>query len=406
MSQLSFDNLTIVGAVAFVIPFLIGLMPAIRLPAIALEILAGFAVGPHGFGWASIDAPVQVFAAVGLSTLLFLAGFEFDVRSLQGPRLKSIMSSFVASLGLALILAFILNEFRLETTTILLTTIFASTSLGLIVPLLKDAHEESSAFGQLVIAAASLGEIGPLVLLSLMFSASAEKVSVQLVLLIGLVLAIGLIGLAVTRAQRVAWLSEPVLRLADTSAQLRIRAVVLLLGTIAVFAYHLGFEAILGAFLAGALLAQLSGSPRQENLLFRQKLDAIGFGVFIPVFFIASGMRLDLPGLIDDHSALAKVPLYLAALLIARGIPTLFFREQIGMRRSIAGGFLEATSLSFVVAASGIGLTTGLLDENTAAALVGAGLLSALLFPLIGMAIAGRSVPEPEFRTDEFLAEA
>lgn len=398
-APLSFDSLAILSAVAFLVPFLAGLAPRLRLPAIALEILAGFAVGPHGLKWASVDAPVQIFSTVGLAALLFLAGFEFDIRQLQGPRLGSIARGFGLSLALGALLAFGLSAVHLAEAPFLLMTIFTSTSLGLIVPMLKDAREESTAFGQLIIAGAALGEIGPLILLSLIFSASAARFVIQIGLLAGLLALIGLLGLAIWRAERTTWLSAPLLRLSETSAQLRVRGVVLLLSAVGVVAYHLGFEGILGAFLAGALLSQVSGDALKASPLFRQKLEAVGFGVFIPIFFISSGMKLDLGGLLTNPASAVRVPIYLAALLIARGLPALFYRQHVGLRRAIAAGLLQATSLSFVVAASGIGMSAGLLQANTAAALVGAGLLSALICPLAGFALIGRD-PTPPLAPD------
>jgi Kef-type K+ transport system membrane component KefB len=176
-------------------------------------------------------------------------------------------------------------------------------------------------------------------------------------------------------------------RLQDTTAQIRVRgAIVLLIGFVAL-AEAFGLEAILGAFAAGAILTLIDRDDQMTHPLFRQKLSAIGFGVFIPVFFVASGVRFDLNALLDKPSNLAMVPIFLVALAVARGIPAVLYRGFVGGRRAAIAGLLQATSLPFIVAATAIGQRLHLLTGAQSAALIAAGLLSVLIFPLVGLSL-------------------
>jgi len=206
------------------------------------------------------------------------------------------------------------------------------------------------------------------------------------------------IALAVVAAVRGAehWsrLSGALLRLQDTTAQIRVRGAFVLLVAFAALAQELGLEVILGAFVAGLLLTVVDGDQAMTHPDFRRKLEAVGYGVLISVFFVTSGLRFDLEALTADTSTLAKVPLFLAALLAVRALPALLYRRELGGAREVrAAGLLQATSLPFIVAATAIGLDLGLLSEATAAGLVAAGLLSVLAFPLLAVSALRAGAP-------------
>lgn len=404
MPVITFDSFTVVAAVAFLVPLVLGFAPRLRVPSIVLEIVAGFAIGPHGFGWATVDPAVYVFSVVGLDALLFLAGFEFDWQEMRGLLFGSVARGFLLSCGLALICAFGLTALHVVTAPLVVATILASTSLGLVVPILKDAGEERSELGKLVIAGCTLGEIGPLIFLSVVFATGARDAAVHLGLLIGLVAFAALLGLVIWKAQRISQLSTILRRLENTSSQLRIRGVGVLLAVIGLAAYHIGFETILGAFLAGAILALVLGVDLKQNELFRHKLDGIAYGVFVPFFFISSGMQLDIGALFAHASALAKVPVFLIALLVVRGLPAVLYRGEVGPRQLMAAGLLQATSLSFIVVATEIAQEAGMIDATNSVALVAAGLLSALIYPLAALVLMGNLEREPEPEIGEALA--
>src|SRR5829696_3821991 len=184
------------------------------------------------------------------------------------------------------------------------------------------------------------------------------------------------------------------LRLQDTTAQIRVRAALLLLVGFAALAETLGLEAILGAFIAGALVSLVDRDEVMTHPEFRRKLEAVGFGFFIPVFFVTSGVRFDLDALTASASSLLMVPVFLAALLAVRGIPAALYRSRLGARKAAIAGLMQSTSLPFIVASTAIGQELGLIDASGSAALIGAGLLSVLCFPLAGLVLLrGPSVP-------------
>jgi Kef-type K+ transport system membrane component KefB len=322
--------------------------------------------------------------------LLFLAGLEIEPDRLRGRTLRLSALGFAVSVAIALLVSLALSAGGLVQTPLLVAIVLCATSLGVLIPVLKDAGEISTTFGQLIVAAATIADFGAIILLSLFFSGEGGAGSTLLLLgeLLALAVAAGLIVRGAERSMRI---RTDLLRLQDTSAQIRVRAAFVLLVGFAAIAETLGLEAILGAFLAGAIVSLVDRDRAMTHPDFRRKLEAVGFGLFIPVFFVTSGVRFDLDALTASSSSLLIVPVFLAALLAARGLPALAYRSVIGTRRSAIAGLLQATSLPFIVAATAIGMELGLIDAAESAALVGAGLLSVLVFPLSGLILLRRA---------------
>jgi Kef-type K+ transport system membrane component KefB len=389
-SMPSFDNLLIVAAVAFAAPFLLGLFPGVRLPAVVLEIVAGIVVGPSVLGIVEVDQSLEVLAVIGLAFVLFLAGLEIEFSELRGRVLRVSALGFALSFAIAVVVALGLRAGGLVETPLLVAIVLCSTSLGVLVPVLKDAGEIESTFGQLIVAAASIADFGAIILLTIFFSGEGGAGS-TLVLLGELVL-LSAVVLAVLRgAERSRRIRADLLRLQDTTAQIRVRAAFVLFAGFAAVAESLGLEVILGTFIAGAILSLADRDQVMTHPDFRRKLEAVGFGFFIPVFFVTSGVRFDLDALTASASSLAMVPVFLAALLAVRGLPALLYRQLIDARRTAIAGLMQATSLPFIVAATTIGAELGLIDAAESAALIGAGLLSVLLFPLSGLVLLRRA---------------
>ena len=387
MPELSLAGVVVVAAVAFAVPLLLGLFPGLRLPSVVLEIVVGIVLGPSGLDWVHVDLPLQVLSLLGLAFLLFLAGLEIDLHQLRGKLLGLVAGGFVVSFAIGLAVSGGLGAAGLVDTPLLVAIILTATSLGVVIPVLKDADQVESDFGQLVIAAASIADFGAVILLSLFFSREASGPAAQLLLIGGLVLLAVGVGVGLARAGRSMRLSEDLGRLQDSSAQIRVRGAVLLLAGLVLVAQRLGLETILGAFLAGALLRVVDRDEMMTHPKFRVKLEALGYGFLVPVFFIVSGIRFNLAALTANPANLRLVPLFLAVLLVVRGLPAWLYRSRVDARRSVVAGLLQATSLPFIVAATQIGMELGKLDQATGAALVAAGLLSVLLFPLAALTV-------------------
>jgi Kef-type K+ transport system membrane component KefB len=385
MPELSLAGVVVVAAVAFAVPLFLGLFPRLRLPSVVLEIVVGIVLGPSVLDWVQVDLPLQVLSLLGLAFLLFLAGLEIDVHQLRGRLLGLVTVGFAASFAIGLAVSGGLAAVGLVDTPLLVAIILTATSLGVVIPVLKDVGQVESEFGQLVIAAASIADFGAVILLSLFFSREASGPGAQLLLIGGLVLLAVLVGLGLARAGRWMRLSADLGRLQDSSAQIRVRGAVLLLALLVWVAQRLGLEVILGAFMAGALLRVVDRDEMMTHPKFRVKLEALGYGFLVPVFFVVSGVRFNLQALTANPANLRLVPLFLAVLLVVRGLPAWLYRSRVGTRHSVVAGLLQATSLPFIVAATQIGQELGKLDQATGAALVAAGLLSVLLFPMAAL---------------------
>jgi Kef-type K+ transport system membrane component KefB len=389
-----FGDLLIVVAIAFAAPFLLGLFPTLRLPSVVVEIVAGILAGPAVLDIVKVDEAIEVIALIGLAFVLFLAGLEIELDRLRGQVLRLSALGFALSFGVAVVVGFALKATGQIETPLLVAIVLCSTSLGVIVPVLKDSGEIESTFGQLIVAAASIADFGAIILLTLFFSGEGGPGS-TLLLLGALVLLAAVVFFVVRGAERSTIIRADLVRLQDTTAQIRVRAAIVLFIGFAAIAEELGLEVILGAFVAGLIVSLLDRDEVMTHPEFRRKLEAIGFGFFIPVFFITSGIRFDLDALTADASSLVMVPVFLVALVVVRGLPALIYRPVIGSRRTAAAAVLQATSLPFIVAATAIGVELGLMDAAESAALIGAGLLSVLLFPLGGLALLGRGMPRP-----------
>ena len=388
MTDLHFGGLLLVVTVAFAAPFLHGLAPRLRLPSVVVEIVAGILIGPSVLGWVHIDEPIAVLSLIGLAFLLFLAGLEIEFEHLRGQVLKLAFGGWIVSFAVGVVAGLVLKAAGLVDTPLLVAIILAATSLGIIIPVLKDAGQIATPFGQLVVAAGTIADFGGIILLSLFFSGQGG-VGATVVLLAGLFGIGAAVLFAVRGAERSKAVMRDLVRLQDTTAQIRVRgAWVLMIGFVAL-AEAFGLEAILGAFAAGAILTLVDSDNFMTHPLFRRKLEAVGFGVFIPVFFVASGIRFDLNALLDHPSNLIKVPIFLAALFLVRGLPAVLYRGFVGARRAAVAAVLQSTSLPFIVAATAIGQELGLLDGAQSAALIAAGLLSVLIFPVTGLALLG-----------------
>ncbi|WP_433782124.1 cation:proton antiporter [Actinomycetospora sp. CA-101289] len=386
---LSLASAAVVATVALLAPLTVRWL-RLPVPEIVVQIVAGAVIGPQVLGLATADAPVAVLATVGLGFLLLLAGLEVDLRRLRGRVLRLTLAAFALSFALACGVGAGLAATGLVRSPLLIAVILSATGLGIVLPVLEDTGVLATSFGQVLVAGASIAEVVPIVLLSLLFTRDGGALGSRLVLLgvfLGLVLAVVVLLLGVERSRR---LSRVLVSLQDTTAEIRVRGAVCLLLLLAAAAAAFGLEGILGAFLAGVALSLLDRDETATHSLFRTKLQAVGFGAFVPFFFVSTGMGIDVRGLVGDPATLAKVPIFVVALLVVRALPAgLYASLARGGRQVVAAGLVQATSLSIPVVAGAIGVDLGVILPGTYAALVAAGLVSVIVFPPVAASLLG-----------------
>jgi Kef-type K+ transport system membrane component KefB len=390
---ISFTGVLVVGIVSVLVPLVLGFVPALTVPGAVLEVIAGIVIGPAVLGWVHDDVAITVLSDLGLGMLLFLAGLEIDVGTLREASGRLAGEAFAVSAVLGIAFGFALAALGLTSRPVFLGVVLMSTSAGLLLPVLKDAGEETTRFGQLVMTAGALAEVGPIVLLSLLFSAASRTTASRLASLAIFLVLLAVLAVALGRVRRLNALDRLLDRLEDRSAQLRVRATLTLSLAFGVLAYQFGFASILGAFAAGLLVRVIDLTGRTPHPQFEIKLQGIGFGFLIPIFFIATGIRFDLRALLSHPVAIAEVPLFLVALLAVRGLPALLYVRFTGRRRAAVAGLMQATTLTFVIVATQIGVAAGLISTTTSASLLTAGLLSAAVFPTLALRLL--SPPQP-----------
>jgi Kef-type K+ transport system membrane component KefB len=397
VSDLTFDSLSIVTAAAFTAPLVVDRIKAVRIPGQVVEILLGVIIGPQVLGWAQIDDPVQVVALLGLSFVLFLAGFELDLHQLRGRLLHSAIAGFLCTFLLALAIGFGLDSAGLVQSPLLAAILLSATSLALVTPVLRDGRQLSSRLGQLSMAAASVSEFAAVALLSLLFTKETSSTAVRISLAVafaGLVVVVALVAARASESQAVI---RVFVRLHGGTSQLRVRGALMVMALCVFLAQKVGLEAILGALVAGALVGALDHGALREHHEFRSKLDAIGYGFLVPVFFIWSGMSIDIDAVRAKPSLLALIAVFLAAFMAVHVAAIPIYRRTLEPRAALVVGLLASTSsLPFVVTATAIGEQSGLVSAGTSAALLVAGVLSSLLFPVIALRLVRRDETEGE----------
>lgn len=380
----------IVLAAAAVVPLVTDIVPRVRLPVIVVEILAGIVIGPHGMGWVTPSPALETIALFGMVFLFFLAGLEIDFTAIRGRPLRLAVGGWLVSLFIGLIFGWLFHWTGAGISHMVLPVILTTTTLGALMPILRDEGLLPTRFGAFVVAAATVGELGPVVLIAVVLTAdtsSEEAASVVLLVVFSVI-----IVLCAYLAKRVE--SGPLTRMMHqklhTSAQLPVRLAVLVLAVLVILTRKFGLDAILGAIAAGVLVGLLSkgklGEGRMGDVV-REKLEAIGFGFLVPIFLVTTGVKFDLPALTESADVLLRVPLFLLLFLIARGVPVVLYRKDLPRRDLVALGLFSATTLPLVVAITGIGVRSGHMTSGNASALVGAGMLSMLVFPAVALAV-------------------
>ena len=382
-------SLLLIFTIAAVAPLLCEWVPRVRLPLVVAEIGLGILVGPQALGWATAGPTIQVLANFGLAFLFFLAGFEIDFPAIRGRPILLAALGWLASLVVCLGVGFGLQGCGVVDSGLIVGAALATTALGTLMPILRDAKELPTRFGAYAVASGAMGEFGPIVLIALVLSSGeGERGSALVLMLVFTAVIVAGAYVALTfRPPRVILLLQAKMH---TSAQLPVRLAILVLASLVILARNLGLDAILGALAAGIVVALASPGEHGETL--RHKLEGIGFGFFVPIFFVTTGLRYDLQALLSSRLALLQLPMFLGLFLVVRGLPALLVRRELDLRSRIALGLLSATELPLVVAIAEIGVRSGGLKEATAASLVGAGMASVLLFPIAALALRRMAV--------------
>jgi Kef-type K+ transport system membrane component KefB len=389
VDAVSFLVIVTVAALAALLAGLI--QPRLAVPVVVIEIVSGIVVGPEVLDLAEPDRFIEFFSNLGLGMLFFFAGYEIDFTRIRGGPLRLALVGWGLSLVLAYSLGGLLAAAGVVLSLLYTGSAMSTTAIGTLIPILSDAGELRTRFGTNLLAAGAMGEFGPILLITLVFS-TRGTVSNILILLVFVAIAVGTAIVAVRGAGR-GW--ELLERSLETSGQFAVRVAVVLVFALAALANDLGLDLLLGGFVAGVIV-RLALKGREVST-FESKLTAVGYGFFIPFFFITSGLKFDLNALTEDPTRLLELPLFLALFLVVRGVPALLlYRNALDGRDRAALAFFSSTQLPLVVAITTIAVEQGHMRASTAASLVGAAILSTLIFPLVGLKLReGRAGAEP-----------
>ena len=384
----SFLVIVAMAAVAGVVVTVLGARVAI--PVVVVEILLGIIVGPQVAGIAKLDPATQFFGNLGLGMLFFFAGYEINFERIEGQPLKLGTLGWLISLVLAYAVAGALEAGDIVVSGLYTGSAMATTAIGTLLPILRDAGELRTRFGPYLLAAGAAGEFGPILLVTLVLSTGHPlHEALILVLFVAMAVATGVL------AVRTAWRGWPLIeRTFETSSQLAVRLSVVLVFGLVALATQLGLDLLLGGFVAG-MITRLALRGHELDV-FESKLTAVGYGFLIPFFFVTSGMAFNVDELFSDPVALLKLPLFVVLFLVVRGTPALLlYRGVLRLRDRTALAVFCATELPLVVAITTLAQDAGQMRSSTASALVGAAIISTLVFPLVGLRLRRDRPQEP-----------
>lgn len=376
---------------AVVAPLLAEVPLGFRVPVVVLEVILGIAIGPHILGLVHFDAFLTAMFTFGMAASLFMAGMELEWGRIRGRPIALASAGWLVSLLLAVAIVLVLRQLTFVHLPMIVALMLATTSLGVLLPVFRDGGQLETKFGSLFLAAGSIGEVGPIVVMSLLLSREYTRWQELgfLVAFIVIVIIAATVGMGARPPRLLALLS----RTMHSSSQLPVRIALLLMAGMLVLAKEFGFEGIFGAFAAGMIVGLATRGEDGKPL--RDKIDAVLFGWFFPFFFVGTGINFDLPALLQNVTTMALVPIFLVLFLVVRGLPVLLlYRRDLASAERVPFALSSAVaSLSIIVVITEISVRRGNMGADVAAALVGAALLSVMVFPTIAGILLSRRTP-------------
>ena len=383
MEHVSTENLIVVAITMALAAGIPALLPRLPLSGVVLEVVLGVIIGPQVMGLVHPHLTLNFMANFGLGMLFLMAGFEMDPTVLSGRPIRHAVVGWALSAVIAFGAAGLLTQAGLASGWLLTGLALTTSSIGSLLPMLRDAGLLSPPYGPMVLAAGAIGEAAPVIVLSLVLAQGRAPLQAMIML----AFAAGGIG-AVIMASRASsgYLATIIARTMGTSGQLPMRLAICVLILLAVLSEQLQIDMVLGAFVAGAMVR--AALDRRHDEAVSARLDGLGSAFLVPIFFVTSGVHLDVASLFSDPMALMTMPLYAALMLVARGLPALvLYRADLPSSQCIGLALHSGTQLSLVVAITGIAVHRGLMPGAQGAALVGGGILTTVLYPAIAQRI-------------------
>jgi Kef-type K+ transport system membrane component KefB len=367
---------------------LLGELPlGFKVPVVVLEVLLGVVIGPHVLRLVPFEGFVSIMFTIGMASTLFMAGMELDFSEIRGRPLSLACGGWALSVLVSLAAVALLHAAPHVDTPMMVALALCTTGLGVLVPIFRDSDQLGTRFGRFVLAAGTLGEVGPIVAMSLLLSQhySSWQEAGYLLIFLAIIAAAVLVGVR-ARPPRLLGILD---RHMHKSTQMPVRISLLVLTALLLLAERFGFESIFGAFAAGMVLGQATRGAPGKHL--REKLETVCFSWFYPFFFVGTGIKFDVAALGRNATTLLLVPGFALIFLLVRGVPVLIYRRELSARQSWPFALSTALpSLSIIVVITEIGTRAGTLNSDVATALIGAALLCVLVYPTLAGALLGR----------------
>lgn len=355
------------------------------LPTVVLEIVLGILIGPELLGIAEVDSHILLLSNLGLVFLFFFAGLEVVAHRVPRRSLVRGMIAWGVSLSIGIALGLLLEAGGLDAEGWLLGIALSTTAVGTLVPILADAGLLRTPLGSAFLGMGVAGEFGPIVVISI-FLTGVYGALTETLLLIGFGGVVLLAAAAALRA-RPPRVVRALQQTVHTTGQAPVRLSIFILLALVFLAIEVGFDFVLGAFAGGLVVGLALSSPEARPV--RLRLEGVGFGFAIPIYFVVTGMTFDLDSLLTP-TGLGLAALFLSLFVVVRGTPSLLWLRELGTRRTVSLALCSAAGLPLIVAIVGIGTERGAIAQDVGTSLIGAGMVSVLVLPLLATGIASR----------------
>jgi Kef-type K+ transport system membrane component KefB/Trk K+ transport system NAD-binding subunit len=410
-SEITFIPLLVVIALAFSVPLLLSHFKQFGIPIVVGEIIAGIIVGKSGLNIVQAGTVLRILAELGFAYLMFLSGLEIDFAAVlnhdsdqpgfslgqlvDNPLLIGAMLfglTLVGSLGAG----FFFQSQNLIGDPWLMALILSTTSLGVVLPVLKERGMTGNRYGQTLLVSSLVADFTSILLISVYVLLRSQGLTLE-ILLVLVLFAVFVVAYRIAALYREHLPAKHFIEeLSSATSQIKLRGSFVLALVFIALAESLGIEVILGAFMAGVIAALLS---RGEETILRQKLDAIGYGFFIPIFFVMVGVNFDLPALLSSQRAIFLIPILIGTAYAVKLVPAFLFRVKYGWPETWSAGVILSARLSLIIAAAAIGLELGVISSAVNSAIILIALITCTLSPIL----FNQLLPQPDDEPDRVI---
>ncbi len=382
--SINYQSILIITVLAFITPLIINAIKGIKIPYVVGEIIVGLIVGKSFFNVVHDDTWVVFLSNLGLAYLMYLSGLEIDFSQFDpqhnlkknAKNLAVCGAMFLLSLLVSYGIAYLLFRVGLIRNVLFFSFLLSATAPGLLVPLFKERDLLDTDFGQMLLIFTLIGEFLCLIAITFISSSMSGGLSYKSFLFIVVIAAAALLYIIAQRAINKYQFSFNNYR----GLHMEVRASFAVILILVAISHAVGAEIVFGSFIAGVIFSIMSGKARED---LKDKVDIIGYGFLVPIFFIGVGINIDIKEVFQEPLTLLMIPVILLIFYIVKLVPSLLLSHSFGMKKAVSSSFLLSAQLSLMIVGLQIALSLDVINPINYSLFVFATVVSCLLFPVL-----------------------